>query len=87
MNNIPEVTNLKTPQTVHLSELLAGGSVIYTLTGNDADATDVLSYSWQVDPVTDTALFQLDTTTDRTLQTHVLGVTNFFGKWKNRQIK
>lgn len=65
MNNIPEITNLKTSPSVHLSEMLTSGSVIYTLTGSDADATDTLTYTWSVDPVTDTGLFQLDTTTNR----------------------
>lgn len=65
MNNIPEITNLKTSPSVHVSELLASGSIIYTLTGYDADAIDTLTYSINVDPVADTALFELDTTVNR----------------------
>ncbi|VDI39040.1 Hypothetical predicted protein [Mytilus galloprovincialis] len=61
MNNIPEITNLKNSPSVHMSELLASNSLIYSLTGSDGDASDTLTYSMNIDPVTDTALFELDT--------------------------
>ncbi|CAC5414359.1 unnamed protein product [Mytilus coruscus] len=76
MNNIPEITNLKNSPSVHMSELLASSSLIYSLTGNDGDASDTLTYSMNIDPVTDTALFELDTTVNP-LQLRLASGKNF----------
>jgi len=65
MNNIPVLRNV--PAFKDVLETLPSGSLIELLTAVDLDVTDTLSYTMNVDPVTDSSLFTLDTTNDRGL--------------------
>ena len=60
MNRAPIIKNLAA--TVGVLESIAAGDVVYTLTSEDLDLTDTITYSVNIDPITDPNLFTLDTT-------------------------
>ncbi|VDI05705.1 Hypothetical predicted protein, partial [Mytilus galloprovincialis] len=63
VNNVPYWTNLLTPQTINIAEDTASGTLLYSLTSQDNDVGAALSYSMNVNPVTDTTKFSFSTNT------------------------
>ncbi|XP_048729924.2 protocadherin-like protein [Ostrea edulis] len=60
LNNQPNITNL--PASVSVDEDIAGGTVIFTVTSQDLDLTDSLTYTFTVSPITAQGLFSFDST-------------------------
>ncbi|XP_061186596.1 cadherin-23-like [Saccostrea echinata] len=60
LNNQPNITNL--PASVSVDEDIAGDTVIFTVTSQDLDATDPLTYTFTVSPISAQGLFSFDST-------------------------
>ena len=60
VNNVPYFLNL--PFTVNVDETISPGSVLYSVTADDNDAVDVLSYSVAYSPTSASSLLQFDST-------------------------
>ncbi|OWF38514.1 cadherin-23-like [Mizuhopecten yessoensis] len=63
VNNVPTFTNL--PASIDVVESAAAGTVLITLTPNDADAGASLTYTMSVDPVASANLFAYNTNTQQ----------------------